>query len=320
MIELDSLDRKILSELDRNSRQAYSLLAKKVRAKKDTVKYRIEKLIENEVIEGFYTVIDYSKLGFLSFRFYFQLSDMPLKKKHEMIEYLKNHKNISIFYRITGHYDFSFSIWARDIWEYEEFWEEFTGKFGIYLLDQHLALKTKYTEFTRNYLSNENVDKLEFSVLQKVQKEELDDLDFKILAILSKNARESLISIAKKVKTSVVTCRVRMKQLIKNKVIVGFRSMLNYEKLGYHYYKVDLWFSNMERTQEVMNRVLSHPNVIYTEKTLVTSPFEFDLEVMDFREFIRIMDGFEREFPTDIKRYIYYYLIKNYKVNYLPSL
>ncbi|MBS3067569.1 AsnC family transcriptional regulator [Candidatus Micrarchaeota archaeon] len=320
MYQLDSLDRKILSELDGDSRQAYSELAKKVRTKKDTVKYRIDRLIENEIIDGFYTVIDYSKLGFLLFRLYIQTEGIPETKKQELLKYLKDHKNVNLLFRITGIYHISFDVWVKDTWQYEEFWYGLIEKFGVYFSNYHSALKTRYTEFSRNYLANDGKEKLQFTISQKTGKEDMDALDFKILTIISTDARESLVDIAKKSGTSVVTARDRLKQLIRKKVIVGFRTMLNYEKLGYQYYKVDLWFSNMARYSQIMQRILSHSNVIYTERTLITSHFEFDLEVKDFREFILIMDGFEKEFPEDIKRYEYYTMIKNYKTNYLPAL
>lgn len=280
----------------------------------------MEKLVRDGVIERFYAVIDYSKLGLLSFRFYFQLNGMPEERKQEMVEYLKRHKNIWIFYRVTGQYHFSFSIWVRDIWEYEEFWEDFSGKFGSYLSDYHLALKTKYTEFSRNYLVDQPEDKEQFTVLEKGDRVELDKIDFRMLNLLSANARTTLVDMAKAAGTSIVTCRARLKRLVKKKVVVGFRTMLDYEKLGYQYYKVDLWFSDMRKKEAIMQRVLSHPNVIYTEKTLVTSHFEFDLEVPGFREFIKIMDEFEKAFPGAIAMYTYYSLIKNYKINYLPAL
>ncbi len=317
MEQLDALDRKILSELDRDSRQHYSAIAKKLKAGKDRVKYRIEKLAEIGIIRGFYTVIDYSKLGFLSFRFYFQLSHMGWERKGDLIHYLKNHKNISIFYRITGKYDLSFSMWARNVWEYEEFWEEFNTKFGRHVSDSHLAIKTKYSEFTRTYLGGK--EKEQFTVSEKGEKEKLDELDFRLLGILSSNARTPLTELAAKAKTSVVTCRSRIRKLTKSKVIVAFRTMLDLAKLGYNYYKVDLWFDSMEKQKEIINAVLSHPNVIYTEKTVLTSDFEFDLEVQNFQQFVSIMDGIEKKFHGSIKRYEYYTLIENYKTNYLPT-
>lgn len=313
-------DRKILQQLDQNSRQAYSKMAKKIRATKQVVKYRMEKMIERQIISGFYTVIDYSKLGFLMFRLYFKVSKMPLQKKQELISFLKNHKKIAIFYRITGHYDFSFSIWVRDVWDYENFWDEFNEKFGGCLLDCHLAIKTKYTEFSRNYLLEGETEKTEFTVSKKSAIEELDETDFKILTILSTNARTSLVELSKQTKVSIVTCRTKIKELIKKKVILGFRAIIDCEKLGYTYYKVDLWFRDNAKKKELANHILSNPNVIYTEKTVLTSDLEFDLEVRNFEKFIKIMDDFEKDYPDSIDHYEYYTRIKNYKVNYLPAI
>lgn len=320
MYEIDAINRNILSELDKNSRQAYSTLAKKVRTKKDTVKYRIDGLMEHGVINGFYTVINYSKLGFLLFRLYIKTERISEDKKQELLAYLIAHKNVNLVFRITGLYNLSFDVWVRDIWEYEKFWYTLIEKFGTYFSNYHSALKTSYTEFSRKYLTEGSEEKLQFTISQKTEKEDLDKLDFKILTILSTNARESLVNIAKESGTSVVTARDRMKKLIKKKVIVGFRTMFNLEKLGHNYYKVDLWFGDTTRSADIKQRILSHPNIIYTEKTLVTSHFEFDLEVEDFREFINIMDGFEKEFPNTVRRYEYYTLIRNYKTNYLPEL
>lgn len=321
MIPLDALDRKIIYQLDRDSRASYAEIGRAVRAKKETVKNRIEKLLENKVIEGFYTVIDYSKLGFESFRIYLTLEDISSEKREELLNYLLKNEKIWILYRTTGQYHFTFSIWVKDPWECEVFWTELIEKFGNYIDDHHLSLVTHYTEFSRNYLIENNKEgKKEFTILQKNEKEDLDKLDFKILNLLSTNARIPLVEIAKKLNTSTVTCRAHIKKLLQKKVIIGFRAMLNYDALDYQYYKVDLWFQNMEKIKEIKQSILSHPNVIYTEKTLATSHFEFDLEVKGFRNFIQIMDNLEKKFPDQIKKYNYYSLIKNYKINYLPSL
>lgn len=320
MLDLDTLDRKILYELDRDSRQTYSNLGKKTRAKKDTVKYRIQKMMDEGLIEGFFTVIDYAKLGYTSLRYYIEIANASPQIKEEIIQYIKNNKQVWLLFEITGPFHLSFNVWARHIWEHEKFWEELSEKFGIYFAKHHVSIKTRYTEFSRSYLANTEEGKKEFSILQKEKKEDIDDVDFEILKNISVNARVSLVEMAQKTKLSVVTCRMHLKQLIKKKIIIGFRVMFNYEKLGYQYYKVDLWFKDPEKKMQLMQRILSHENVIYTEKTLVTSDFEFDLEVKNFDEFIRIMNGFENQFPNSIKKYEYYTLIKNHKMNYVPSV
>ena len=54
MFNLDLKDKKILYELDLNSRQSNKQLAKKVQLSEMVVGYRIKRLIDNNFIEYFY--------------------------------------------------------------------------------------------------------------------------------------------------------------------------------------------------------------------------------------------------------------------------
>src|SRR3989338_8419198 len=70
MHNLDTKDRKILSELDFNARQSNSEIGKKVRLSKEVVKYRIDRMMENGLIVRFHTVINYFKLGIQKYKQY----------------------------------------------------------------------------------------------------------------------------------------------------------------------------------------------------------------------------------------------------------
>ena len=54
MVNLDKKDRKLVYELDCNSRQTIQQLANKVGLSKDAVKYRINRLLQNQIIKSFY--------------------------------------------------------------------------------------------------------------------------------------------------------------------------------------------------------------------------------------------------------------------------
>ena len=56
-IKLDEKDKKILYELDKNSRQGISSIAKKVRLSKEVVNYRIKNLEKRKIIKGYYAVL-----------------------------------------------------------------------------------------------------------------------------------------------------------------------------------------------------------------------------------------------------------------------
>ena len=74
--ELDLKDRKILYELDINSRQSNSEIAKKTGLSKQVVGLRIKKLVETGVVSSFYTVIDISKLGFTIHKNFLRLQNL----------------------------------------------------------------------------------------------------------------------------------------------------------------------------------------------------------------------------------------------------
>ena len=64
MHKLDTLDRKIIDELSKNSRQSLRKIAKKLGVAISTVSARIEKLQKADIIKSFTTKLNYDKLGY----------------------------------------------------------------------------------------------------------------------------------------------------------------------------------------------------------------------------------------------------------------
>jgi hypothetical protein len=102
-------------------------------------------------------------------------------------------------------------------------------------------------------------------------------------------------------------------------VIVGFRLIFDLNSLGREYYKVDLWLRGFEHADEIRQHILSHPDVAYTERSIISSDIEFDIETKNFDSFISTMESFKRKFPNEIRDYSYYSLIKNYKTRFAPE-
>ena len=83
---MDSLDKKILSELMRNSRTPVTQLAKKVRSSREVVNYRISKMQKNGIILKFVTEIDTNLLGYQSASAFINIK---AKKENELKEFVK---------------------------------------------------------------------------------------------------------------------------------------------------------------------------------------------------------------------------------------
>ncbi len=62
--EIDKLDRQILSILMRNSKKAYTDIAKQLYVSGGTIHVRMKKLEEAGIVKGYNLMVDYNKLGY----------------------------------------------------------------------------------------------------------------------------------------------------------------------------------------------------------------------------------------------------------------
>jgi Lrp/AsnC family transcriptional regulator, leucine-responsive regulatory protein len=98
----DNKDRKILLELDINSRQSYASIGKKLKISKEVVLYRVNKLVEEKIITNFTCIIDYSQLGIISLRTFLKLKNLEQNLLQNIIDYLKDIPQIGWVVTIIG--------------------------------------------------------------------------------------------------------------------------------------------------------------------------------------------------------------------------
>ncbi|MCJ7450396.1 MAG: Lrp/AsnC family transcriptional regulator [Candidatus Nanohaloarchaeota archaeon QJJ-9] len=100
---LDSLDRKILTELQNNGRKSFRKIAEEVDSTAVTVINRVEKMEDNNVIDGYSVDINFAEIGYkavAAIEIVAQGQNLP-----EVEEMLSNHPNITAVYKITGNTD-----------------------------------------------------------------------------------------------------------------------------------------------------------------------------------------------------------------------
>lgn len=319
-IKLDIKDRKILYELDLNARQSNSELAKKIQLKKDTINYRIKRLEKQGIIQGYYTSLDTSKLGYISFRVYLKYFEITPEKEKEIIDWLVKHKKTGLVAKKEGNHDLAFLIWVKDIYEFDEFWNEFIEKFRSYFYENYIGIWTKIYHYKRAYLLNvkEDLSETEITGGSRV-KAEIDETDLEIIKLLAPNARIPLIEIAKKLKLSERAIAYRIKALKEKKVILGYRPLLNLGKLGYNYFKLDIRLKDATKIKELMGIARINPNIIYVNKMISgLADFEMDIQMKDEKEFLNLINELKERFKDSIRNFDYSSTLKEYKAVYLP--
>ena len=324
MKKLDVKDRKILYELDVNSRQTNSGIAKKVGLSKQVVGFRIKRFIKEKIISFFYSVIDISKLSFTVHKNFLRLQNLDSGKEKELIDFLINHPNVVWVASCDGKFDLAFGTWAKDMAFLDKTITELNKNFGRYIAERQIATIIRGDYFVRDYLiSKEKPSPYRESFFGAVHAPvKMDRNDWKILVSLGKDSRITAVDISKEVKLSVDAIVERIKKLEKSGVIKHYNIVPNESKYPYIHYKVLIGFRNISEKREISIREYcrTNPNIIYIVKYLGSWEFEIDLEVEDAEQFRDIMMDIKTRFNDILKDYSALHIYQVHKYNFCPSI
>ena len=107
-MELNLKDKKILYELDKNSRIGITELAKRVQMSKESLHYRLNKLIEEKIILKFHTVPAHYRFGTIDYKVYLRLQDISKTSYDQLIDFLIKNKDVFWVTPCNGRCDLMF--------------------------------------------------------------------------------------------------------------------------------------------------------------------------------------------------------------------
>jgi DNA-binding Lrp family transcriptional regulator len=321
MYRIDIKDRKILYELDYDSRQSFSQIGKKVGLHKNVVSYRVKRLMEKNIIRYFYTVIDSFKLGYSSFRIYITYQNVTPKIRKEIIDYFVKNKHTWWVGSFEGNYDLAVVMWVKDLHDFHVFWDGTLKKYRQYFKNQIFCNYVRLHLFRHSFIVKKynNVDREKHRITGGGRPVKTDKLDFQILETLAKDARISTIDIAKKLNSTVDTINSRIKRLIKLDIIQGFRVSIDYSKLSYQFYKVNINLNNYNDRGRIISYIKLNPHLVMIDKSVGYFDLELDFWVKNLDEFHKIMDDLVEKYPDSIRNYSYVHDPKKHKMLYIPE-
>lgn len=318
--KLDLTDKKLLFELDMNARATNAEIAKKLNISKQSVQYRINKLIEQNIIAGFYTAIDLSKIGYLYVRFIMKFKDTTKEIEKEITDYALNNKKFGWILSIDGKWDFAIALLPKNYVEIKTSVNDFLAIYGQYVLDYDVSIVTRLEHLQNRFLLSKTTGE-EFSISADIVDNKLDALDINILNVLSQNARSSLTEIAKVVKESYKVVSYRISQMEKKEIIKRYRTNLNFKRLGYTHYKVMIKLKNFTKEKMIQLKayIKQNPNSIYITEAIGLAELEFEIVVNDYEKFHDFLQDMRNDFSTIISDYYTVILYNTYQINYLPK-
>ncbi|MBI5227587.1 AsnC family transcriptional regulator [Candidatus Micrarchaeota archaeon] len=297
-IKLDKADRIILAELDKNCRIPMNKLAKITRKSRQSVEYRIIRLVERGIITAFKAAINPHKMGYRIYKLYLQLKNVP-EQKQKLLEYLRSSPNVYWLGECDGTWDLVFAVYAKSEYEFYDLKNDLFSKFNEVIVNRYGDALLDVMQYPKMYFTNSITKPTIFG--GEIVKNELDQLDYLILQEIVNNAKIPMIELATRVKSTPPTISSRLKRMEELGIIIQYRISVDLDKLGLEMYKaiVHLEKYTKEDEKRLLEYVSGIPNIQYFIRN--NWDLEPELVVSNYHEYREITDELRKNFPQVIR-------------------
>ena len=316
-MNLDLKDRKILYELDKNSRQSASQIAKAVGLSPEVTNYRIKRLESENIITQYQLIANLSSLGIYQFKICLALQHTNSDELKKVINEISKKEYVKWIVQTKGNWDVLIAIETKDFNEINKLKNNILEQFQNKIREKVISILVEADTYDRNYLIPDSESKTRL-IMQRSKIIEIDELDYSILHSLAENARKPLLTIAHELNQSSRTIYYRIKQLEKKKIILGYKIAINYNKLNINFYKTFIYLDNPKenRIKLIKATLKNNPNVTHNVEVLSNWELEPEFETNSETEFNTIINNLKDKFSDIIKRVDIITITKEHKFVY----
>ncbi len=307
--KLDMLDRKILAELDVNSRSSSSAIGKKVSLSKGTVKYRIKRLTDMGYVNKFCIAANLSLLGFQYYEIFMRLHKFTPELEQQILGFMEKEFSCLSLRIMEGTNNLVLLSVFRNQNELRDFIRRFTQAFGNYLLEKDISNVTRVHRFRHRFLLESRMAKMSHAEKMLIAKsktfdvaienpvhEPIDKTDEEIIRLLTKNARTKINDISQKLRIDRKKVKYRIKRMEKRGILVSYTFSLDLHKLGMELVQVNMNLKDSSLIPHLIGFFNETDACLSSHEMLGKSDLSVDLAVKNERALNKILEDFRKRF------------------------
>ena len=303
--QLDRKDRRIIYELQKNCRRSLGEIARAVGISKQVLHYRIERLVSSRAILSFITLVDFGKLGFVNHEAWLQLSSATKSEREAFMASFASHQDVRLVAECSGKYDVLVGVLAKNIMQFNSILHDLIRKHPGMVKECHISISSQFIAYPKTYLAGREERKKEFSISGEPVELETDEVERKLLSLLSSNARMPVIELSKKAGVSPATVRAKIKRLEKEGIIAGYFAFVSHENIGQDNIEILATLRGMDekKERELEEYCRSHPYSHSLLKCIGKWDIDVAFDADDSRHFQEILSEFRDRFGSVIDEY-----------------
>lgn len=298
----------VLTHLDNNARASFAEIGRLLDTSKENVSNATHRLEQRGVISSYFAVIGVSRLGLTPYVVYAQLQAASTKERSEAIKRLCQHPEVYWVSNMGGRYDLCFGILAQSAREFSDYCSHIQKQLGNKLTRISIQTRLQTIQFPRTYLSERAPSRKKLSAKKLLtfgsgtSTRELDTREKRIINLLAKDARISLVDIADQINTPRATTSRIVTKLEQENIISGYGANINAPLLGYYVYR--LLIKSRSKGHDLVLKLykfaLEHFNIIYIDLGFGEWDIELTCEVKTQIELQDILSRIQSDFTQEI--------------------
>ena len=300
--KIDSYDKKIMYELDFNSRIPVSALARKVRLPKETVNYRIKRLEASGTLTSFHALINASNFGYFYYRVGLKFRSLTAKMEDEILEFLAAEKCCSNIRIGEGRYDVVFLASHKTAREFKEFIERLGPRFGAAIIhkDVHVIINS-YKMSRRMFFEGKRMK----TTLSHSEPKDypLERIDLGILRAFSRTARIHLVELANLLHSDPKVIHYHIKRMEERGIIAGYTLAVDYLKFEAERVELHLALKHHGLVGQIIDFFDEMRTCTYAYELLGTDDLSLELYVEDDEQLRLILRRFRERFGDNCLSY-----------------
>ena len=294
-IKLDLKDKKILSVIETEGRLSYTEIGKRVGLSKQLVKHKMDLLEKKDIIQEYYAIVNDSKIGREIYQVYLQTFDLTKNDEKKLISGLKKQKEVLSYFSSLGKWDLVLAFSVDSLFDLEKILQKI-----LYPVNSKIKNKVITSEVEFSYLPTKIFSDLSRNETNSVfgNAIKFDEFDLKIINELMIHGRATLVDLSGKFGLTANGMKERLKNLEKKKIIVGYKTKINYEKLGFLNCHIFVWVNNLttELYEEIKNFLIDDGRVENVSRFFGYSDLEFRCDVKSMGELYQLKRKLKSKF------------------------
>jgi len=301
-IKLTKADKIILKEIAFNSRIMEKELARKCNLSKDSIRYRIARLEKAEIIRGYGVFVDYTRLGYESYKLYLRLN-ATFEQRGKLRAFLEGRKEVFATFESNGNWDVAVAVFAKSRQEYNVFENDLLSQFGKMIISRDFCLMMDVKMFDYGMIHSGTSSKV-ISLWDGDGSEKIDEKDVLLIKELHKNSRESLVNLSATIGLSVDAVSKRLRKMEANKVIQFYDADIDYGALGFDKYKMFIYVQDYSTDIEnqLMEFLQRQKNAINVVRMIGPWKLEVEFLIEKHEVFEKVLSEMQEKFGNVIQK------------------